>query len=175
MSSNMKKELWDWMRSIGLAVILALLFRLFLFEVFMVDGDSMFPTLQDRERLIVNKFIYRFEEPGPGDIVVFTQSPQRDWVKRVIGREGDIIEVSGGVLYCNGRPVEETYLTEQMYMDYGPVEVPPGNVFLMGDNRNKSMDSRDPNVGFISLERIKGKAFFVYWPPLSMRVLREEG
>lgn len=169
---NKTKELWEWVRSIGIAVILAVLIRLFLFEVFVVEGASMFPTLDNHERLIVNKLVYRLDIPEPGDIVVFNYSSERDFIKRVIGVSGDLIEIREGAVYRNGALLEEPYISEQPWADFGPVEVPPGTVFLMGDNRNNSMDSRDPSVGFVSLHKVKGKAFVVFWPPGELRVLR---
>ena len=87
---NKWKELWDWVRTILIAVVLALLIRLFLFEVFIVEGRSMYPTLHETERLIVNKLVYRFDLPKSGDIVVFEYDPGRDFIKRIIGVAGDI-------------------------------------------------------------------------------------
>jgi signal peptidase I len=142
------KEIWDWVKSILIAVILALLIRLFLFEVFVVEGRSMYPTLSETERLMVNKVIYHFDEPKIGDIVVFQYEPGRDFIKRVIGLEGDKVEISEGRVYINNVLLEEPYLLKGMEMyDYGPVNVPPGYLFLMGDYRENSMDSRDPRVG----------------------------
>lgn len=174
MNRNRINELWEWVRSIGIAVILAMLIKVFCFQVFEVDGVSMNPTLADHERLIVNKLVYRMGLPEPGDIVVFKYSPQRDYIKRVIGVSGDIIEIREGMVFRNGLLLDEPYVAEKPSSDFGPVEVPPEMIFTMGDNRNKSSDSRDPAVGFISLERVKGKAFCVIWPPQELRVLRSE-
>jgi signal peptidase I len=166
------KEIWDWVKSILIAVILALLIRLFLFEVFVVEGRSMYPTLSETERLMVNKVIYHFDEPKIGDIVVFQYEPGRDFIKRVIGLEGDKVEISEGRVYINNVLLEEPYLLKGMEMyDYGPVNVPPGYLFLMGDYRENSMDSRDPRVGFVSREFLKGRAFFIFWPPWDARVI----
>ncbi len=169
---NRSREVWEWVRSIAIAVLLALVIRFFLFEVFVVEGRSMYPTLQDHERLVVNKLVYRFDEPQPGDIVVFEYEPGRDFIKRVIGVGGDTIEIRGGEVYRNGVLLEEPYLSERMDSpDYGPVVVPYGYFFLMGDYRRNSMDSRDPRVGFVSLEKIKGRALFIFWPPFETRVI----
>ncbi|MCJ7806903.1 MAG: signal peptidase I [Clostridia bacterium] len=169
---NKWKELWDWVRTILIAVVLALLIRLFLFEVFIVEGRSMYPTLHETERLIVNKLVYRFDLPKSGDIVVFEYDPGRDFIKRIIGVAGDKIEIVNGQVYINNILLEEPYLLENMEMyDYGPVEVPPGYLFMMGDYRRNSMDSRDPRVGFISQEDIKGQAFFIFWPLWEARVI----
>ncbi len=169
---NKWKELWDWVRSILIAIVLALLIRLFLFEVFVVEGRSMYPTLHETERLMVNKVIYRFDQPKNGDVVVFEYEPGRDFIKRVIGIPGDKIEINTGRVYINDQPLEEPYLLDNMEMnDFGPIEVPPGYLFLMGDYRINSMDSRDPRVGFVSLEDLKGRAFFIFWPPWEARAI----
>ena len=166
------KDIWDWTRSILIAVVLALLIRLFLFEVFVVEGRSMYPTLVETERLMVNKLVYRIDEPKLGDIVVFEFEPGRDFIKRVIGMEGDKIEIINGRVYINGNPLDEPYLLKDMDMyNYGPVEVPPGYLFLLGDYRQNSMDSRDPRVGFISEEHLKGRAFLIFWPPWEARLI----
>jgi len=172
---NNLREIVDWLRSILIAIVLAFLIRLFLFEVFVVEGRSMYPTLHEAERLMVNKFIYRFNEPQLGDIVVFKFEPGRDFIKRVIGVSGSRVEIKNSKLYINNQLYEEPYLPGNMEMsDFGPVEVPPGYLFLMGDYRTNSMDSRDPRVGFVSREDLKGRAFFVFWPLWDTRVITSE-
>ncbi len=169
------KELWDWTRSILIAVILALLIRMFLFEVFVVEGKSMYPTLAETERLMVNKIVYHFDEPRPGDVIVFEYEPGRDFIKRVIGVEGDQVEIKNGLVYINEQPFEEPYLNEDVFMyDYGPEVVPPGYLFVLGDHRQNSMDSRDPRVGFVSQDYLKGRAFFIFWPLWEARVIDSE-
>ncbi len=169
------KELWDWTRSILIAVVLALLIRMFLFEVFVVEGRSMYPTLVETERLMVNKIIYHFDEPEPGDVIVFEHEPGRDFIKRVIGVEGDRVEIKQGQVYLNDQPLDEPYLFDDILMyDYGPVEVPPDYLFVLGDHRQNSMDSRDPRVGFVSQEYLKGRAFLIFWPPWEARVIDSE-
>lgn len=166
------KDIWDWLRSILIAIVLALIIRLFLFEVFVVEGRSMYPTLLETERLMVNKLAYRFDQPRIGDIVVFEFEPGRDFIKRVIGVEGDRVAIINGRVYINNTLLSEPYLLNDMEMaDYGPVEVPPGYLFMLGDYRQNSMDSRDPRVGFISFEKLKGRAFFIFWPPWEARVI----
>lgn len=169
------KEVWDWTRSILIAVVLALLIRLFLFEVFVVEGRSMYPTLLETERLMVNKLVYRIDEPKLGDIVVFEFEPGRDFIKRIIGMEGDKVEIIKGRVYINNTLLDEPYLLQDMDVyDYGPVEVPPGYLFLLGDYRENSMDSRDPRVGFISEEHLKGRAFLIFWPPWEARLINNK-
>lgn len=157
-------ELMEWVKSIVLAVAIALIIRLFFFETFLVEGTSMFPSLKHHERLIVNKIVYCYKEPERGDIIVFNYSPRRDFIKRIIAFAGEEVEIRDGRLYINKTMLEEPYIQDQVMPDYGPVVIPDGHVFVLGDNRSNSMDSRDPAVGSISLERIKGKAMFVFWP-----------
>ncbi|OPL10538.1 MAG: S26 family signal peptidase [Firmicutes bacterium ML8_F2] len=169
------REAWEWIRSILIAVVLAILIRFFLFEVFVVEGRSMYPTMEETERLMVNKVVYYFDEPQLGDIVVFEYQPGRDFIKRVIGVGGDRVEIKTGQVYLNGAVLNEPYLLDDMETaDFGPVEVPPGYIFLLGDYRCNSMDSRDPRVGFISLNSLKGKAFFIFWPLWEARGIGDE-
>lgn len=165
-------EIWEWIKSIIIAVILAFIIRFFILEVFLVEGSSMLPTLENRERLIVNKFKYYFQEPETGDVIIFTYSRERDFIKRVIGVEGDEIRIESGEVFINGSPIEEGYIFEPTKGQFGPVIVPDNNIFVMGDNRNNSMDSRDPSVGFVSLEQVKGKAFLVFWPLQGVRLIQ---
>ena len=157
-------ELKEWVKSIALAVVIALVIRLFFFETFLVEGTSMHPTLQHHERLIVNKIVYNFKEPEQGDVIVFNYSIRRDFIKRIIGLAGDEVEIRNGNLYVNEKLQEEPYIQNQAMYDFGPVVIPEGHVFVLGDNRDNSMDSRDPAVGSISVERVKGKAMVVFWP-----------
>lgn len=119
---------------------------------------------------MVNKLVYRFDDPQYGDVVVFEHEPGRDFIKRIIGIEGDKVEIVEGKVYINDRFFDEPYLLADMDIyNYGPVEVPDGTLFLMGDYRQNSMDSRDPRVGFVSEDDLKGRAFFIFWPPWEAR------
>lgn len=173
--SSPGNELKEWLKSIALAVVIALIIRFFFFETFLVEGTSMFPTLKHHERLIVNKIVYQINEPQQGDIVVFNYSPRRDFIKRIIAFGGDAVEIREGRLYVNEELQQEPYIHRQMMHDYGPIVVPAGHIFVLGDNRDNSMDSRDPAVGSISLERVKGKAMFVFWPITSAGLLNNTG
>ncbi|GIM47570.1 signal peptidase I [Collibacillus ludicampi] len=161
-----KNEMWDWIRSIAIALLLALLIREYMFAIFMVDGESMIPTLQDHERLVVNKLIYHIHKPQDGEIIIFKYpaDPSKDFVKRVMATPGETIEVKNNKVYRNGQPLDERYLVEPTLGHFGPVTVPPGHVFAMGDNRNYSKDSRDPSVGFVPYDNIVGRADLVIWP-----------
>ncbi len=167
-----QKELWDWIRSLLVAVLLAIVIRVFFFEVFIVEGKSMYPTLDDMERVVVSKSVYHFSDPGIGDIVIFDHEQGRPFIKRIVGTEGDIIQIKDQIVYVNNQPLVEPYLGVDITMfDYGPVEVPPGYYFVLGDYRNNSMDSRDPRVGFIEKNDLKGRALLIFWPPWEARII----
>ena len=157
------------------AVILAVAFVLvfgfvkpFVVEAFRVPTVSMVPTLQVGDRFLANKFVYRFAEPERGDVVVFDSIEEDDetLVKRVAGLPGDVVRVEGGVLFVNGKPEDEPYLNTDVVPDatpaYGPVEVPEGKIFVLGDNRGNSGDSRF--FGFLPKENVEGEAFLRFWP-----------
>jgi len=166
-----KNEAWEWIKSLLIAFGLALLIRYFLFAIFMVEGTSMVPTLQDQERLVVNKIVYQLHNPEYNDIVVFQYpaDPEKDFVKRVIGLPGDKIEVRDYKVFRNGQELDETYINEPTSTYYGSWEVPADTVFVLGDNRNHSKDSRDPQVGFVPFDLIVGRAEVVWWPIQNFR------
>jgi signal peptidase I len=129
-----------------------------------VDGDSMLPTMVSGEYVVINRLSYRFGNPQLGDIIVFhyPRNPSEEYIKRIIGLPGDIVEVMNGTVYVNGQPLVENYL--RVKTDYnGKWEVPAGQLFVLGDNRNNSSDSHD--WGTVPMEYVVGKAILVYWPP----------
>ncbi|HZG64121.1 MAG TPA: signal peptidase I [Rubrobacteraceae bacterium] len=138
----------------------------FIVQAFRIPSESMVPTLEVKDRILANKFIYRFTEPERGDIVVFdsVESDDDTLIKRVVGLEGDEIRVQGGLLFVNGEPQEEPYLNEEETFRgyYGPSIVPEGHVFVMGDNRDNSADSRV--FGPLPSDNVKGEAFLRFWP-----------
>lgn len=154
----------ETMETVLIALVLALVIRAFLVESFLVQGTSMQPNLHDGERLLVNKLVYRFKEPVIGDIIVFRypRQPERDFIKRVIARSGEAVEIRDGQVFVSDRPLPETYLIEQGHSYYPRTLVPEDSLFVLGDNRNNSEDSRF--FGFVPEENVKGKAFLVYWP-----------
>ena len=160
------KELKEWIISISAAILLALIIRTFIVELYVVDGPSMKPTLQHEERLVVNKFIYRVREPQKGEIVIFRypRDPSRDFIKRVIATAGDTIEIKDGHVYVNDQLLREDYILEKTRTEYPKVTIPEGRIFVMGDNRNNSEDSRFSDVGFVPLDLVKGKASIIFWP-----------
>lgn len=170
-----QKELREWVKALLLAVILAAALRFLVVDNYIVDGDSMLPTLHDQERVLVYKLGQKFGiQPHRGDIIVFqyAREPWRDFVKRVVGLEGDEVEIKEGKLLVNGEVQNEPYLSAPMLGSYGPQIVPAGTVFVLGDNRNISMDSREDPVGMVRLDSIKGKAIVVYWPLRSLRLIQ---
>lgn len=166
---TVKNPIREVLETVAIALILALLIRTFAFEVFVVDGVSMETTLHDNERLLVNKFVYRFRSPRPGDIVVFKypRDPRRDFIKRTIAVAGDTVEIRDGQVFVNGTPLAEDYITRAGHSDFPRFVVPPDSIFVLGDNRNNSQDSRV--FGEVPLRNVKGKAFIRFWPLTRIR------
>mgnify|MGYP000011200957 FL=1 len=171
--NNLGEEIKDWIVSIVIAVVLARIIRNFLVEPYLVDGPSMMPTLQNQQRLVVNRLIYRLREPEKGEILIFQypKDPSRDFIKRVIAVPGDTIEIKDGNVFVNDELQTEDYILSKCRGDYPRVKIPEGHIFVMGDNRNNSEDSRFPDVGFVPFELIKGKAMVVFWPLADMKAL----
>lgn len=137
-----------------------------------VESVSMVPTLHPGDFVVVNKLAYKLGEPQQGDIVVFrlSNNPAQRYIKRLIGLPGDTVRVAGGDVYINGHLLSEPYLPVRTNRG-GTWEVPPGSIFVMGDNRNNSSDSR--SFGPVSLEQVIGKAVFIYWPPQDWGMLNQ--
>lgn len=152
-------------------LLIALSVRAFIGEPVLVDGYSMYPTLLDGERIIVEKLSYYAAPPARGDIVVcYYPGHTVSRVKRVIGLPGDVISVWDGAVYVNGEPLgESAYWNDYIFGSASPETVPEGTVFVMGDNRNHSTDSREYGVGPIPFEKILGRAFCVVWPLNNLR------
>jgi signal peptidase I len=167
MGKNVQKEILSWIFTIALAFLIAMFIRTYVFELVDVPTGSMLNTIQINDKFIVNKFIYRFEPVKRGDIVVFRfpDDPKVNFVKRVIGIGGDVIEIKNGQLIRNGKVVKEPYIKEPMKGNFGPYVVPPGHYFMLGDNRNQSMDSRFWEHKYVSKDQILGKIVFRIWPP----------
>ena len=167
------EEAKDWFVSIVAAIVVAMFIRTFIVELYVVDGPSMRPTLQHEERLVVNKFIYLVRSPEKGEVVIFRypRDPSRDFIKRVIATAGDTIEIKDNRVYVNDQLLIEDYILEKTYTEYPKVTIPDGTIFVMGDNRNNSEDSRFSDVGFVPLNLVKGKAMFIVWPMDEMKTL----
>lgn len=163
-------ELWDWVKTIAIAFVIMVLLNMFVFNLSMVKGESMQPTLVASERLFINKVVYRFSAPSHGDVIVLkdpSDGPDKKefLVKRVVGVPGDTIEVKDQKLYVNGAAQQEGY-TDVPIEDPGfePIVLEEGRYFVMGDNRHlgKSKDSR--MFGSVKESDIVGRAEFIFWP-----------
>jgi signal peptidase I len=168
----------DWIVVIGIALLVAFLVRTFVLAHFVVEGHSMDVTLHDGDRVFVNKLSYRLHEPNRGDVVVLHQSTgagERDLIKRVIGLEGETIEMRSCEVRIDGEVLEEPYLDPEVVPpsncggDFPPTEVPDNHVFVMGDNRPGSQDSRA--IGPVADGDLVGRAFVVFWPSSHWRWL----
>jgi signal peptidase I len=163
---QLRRELRSWTRDLAVALGLALLIIVFLYQPVKVEGTSMSPLLSDQERIFINKFVYHFEPIERGDVVVFWYPLDRSksFIKRVVGLPGDTIEIRSGHLYIDGKELAEPYVPSS-YLDdsnYGPLTVPRGQYFVMGDHRDSSNDSRV--FGPVPRRFVYGKAVFAYWP-----------
>ncbi len=163
---SLRNEIRVWTRDLLIAIGLALVIIVFLYQPVKVEGTSMAPLLSDQERIFINKFVYRFEPIERGDVVVFWYPLDRSksFIKRVIGLPGETVEIRHGVVYVNGESIAEPYVPPQYedMSDYGPVRVPSDSYFVMGDHRISSNDSRV--FGPVSNRYIYGRAVFAYWP-----------
>ncbi len=166
-----RRALLDWFVVIAVALIVAFLVRTFVLAHFVVDGTSMSTTLHDDDRVFVNKLSYRLHDPNRGDVVVLHQitgASERDLIKRVIALPGETIEVRSCQVLIDGQPLEEPYLDPEVVQpgncggETAPVTVPEDHVFVMGDNRGGSQDSRA--LGPIDEDDLVGRAFVVFWP-----------
>jgi signal peptidase I len=163
-----------WVRDLVVSAAASIFIILFLYQPVRVEGTSMLPRLEDRDRLFINKFVYHFEAIERGDIVVFhyPRDPEKSYIKRVIALPGDRIRIDHGQVWLNDRPLSETYVPEE-YRDTRSMPemvVPDDSYFMMGDHRSISSDSRE--FGPVERSLIYGKAVFVYWPAHDAGVLR---
>ena len=158
-----ENEFLSWTYSLLIAVAIALVLRLFIFDFVVVKGSSMEPTLSTGQVVFVEKVSYRFKDPEKSDIVISKYSEDKTkYVKRVIANAGDEIRITESELFVNDNQLIEPYILEKMNNDMKPFTVDTDSVFLMGDNRNNSLDSRV--VGSIDHNIVKGKALIVVWP-----------
>ncbi len=161
---NKRKEAIGWILSLGAAVILALLLRFFVFEFVRVDGPSMKKTLLSDEIVFVEKVSYKFAKPKRSEVVFFYAPDNEILVKRIIGLPGDKIEIRNFKLYINDSEAAENYIYEPMDTDMAPLTVPDNCVYVMGDNRNLSIDSRSDAIGPVPFDKILGRGVFIVWP-----------
>ena len=163
---QLRRELRGWTRDLAVALGLALVIIIFLYQPVKVEGTSMNPLLSDQERIFINKFIYHFAPIDRGDVVVFWYPLDRSksFIKRIVGLPGETIEIRAGEVYVNGKELQDQFVPPS-YLDgstYGPIEITQDEYFVMGDHRDSSNDSRV--FGPVPRQYIYGKAVFAYWP-----------
>ena len=169
-----RSGLVEWIVVVAVAISSALLVRAYVLQQFAVEGTSMLTTLHPSDRVLVNKLSYRLHDPRRGDVVVLkrieSNSQERDLIKRVVALPGETIEYHDCQLFINGSLINEPYLDPQIVApnrcgaDQPAVQVEPNHVFVMGDNRGGSLDSRDNSVGQVDYSNLIGRAFVVMWP-----------
>ena len=168
-----KLDIYEWIQSLMMALVICMAVFIFVIRVIDVSGSSMYPTLRDGDKMLVSNLLYK---PKQGDIVVFktdNYGPNRALVKRVIATEGQEVSIDfdRGVVYIDGLPVEEDYIAEltKTKLDFiGPQTVPEGCMFVMGDNRNASTDSRKKEIGMVDRRMLLGRAYYVIFPMSDM-------
>lgn len=160
-----KSSLREMIEVVVVALVLAVLIKTFVVGTFWIPSESMVPTIEVNDKVIVTNFTYWFDGPQRGEVVVFhyPENPKKDFIKRCVGLPGETLEFKDSKLYINGELVEEPYLPVGLeFEDYGPVQIPEDAYFMCGDNRNYSSDSRV--WGFVDRKLIIGKAQVIYWP-----------
>ena len=170
--TQLRDELIAWLKTLISAAVYAVLIVTFGFQVARVEGQSMAPTLEDQDRLIVNKLVYRISEPRRGDIVMlyYPLDPNKSFVKRVIAEEGDNVRIVDGRVYVNDVPLQDDYVPEEFrsHDDLAPKTIEAGYYFVLGDHRNNSSDSR--HWGLVPKKYIIGKVQLRWWPVPEARV-----
>ncbi|WP_081796895.1 signal peptidase I [Bacillus ndiopicus] len=183
-----KNEIVSWIKTIVFAVILTVGIRVFLFTPVNVEGASMMPTFENEEKVIVNIIGPTLSDYKRFDVIVFEAPNGENFIKRIIGLPGDRVEYHDDELFINGEKFNEPYLdiNREKLLDSGNLTgnftlqdslgeevVPEGHYFVLGDNRRKSLDSRDMSVGFVAQERILGTVPVVVWPLPNARFIKE--
>ena len=163
-----------WLRDLLISAVASVLIITFLYQPVRVEGTSMLPRLEDRDRLFINKFVYHISAIERGDVVVFhyPREPEKSYIKRVIALPGDRLRIDHGQVWLNGQPQIESYVPQE-YRDtksMAEIVIPEGAFFMMGDHRSISSDSRE--FGPVERSLIYGKAVFVYWPTRDAGVVR---
>ncbi|ACK64304.1 signal peptidase I [Rippkaea orientalis PCC 8801] len=165
------KGVWENLQIVIIAVVLALVIRTFIAEPRYIPSESMLPTLETGDRLVVEKVSYHFHSPQRGDIVVFEPPSQlqllgykreQAFIKRIIGTAGETVAVFDGKVYLNNQPLVENYILESPHYNLKPIQIPDGKLFVMGDNRNNSNDSHV--WGFLPEKNVIGRAIFRFFP-----------
>lgn len=180
MEEKKSNEWMDWVKILVAALLIALIVRKFFFSPIIVDGPSMQPTLHNKDKMIVNKFIYYIKEAERFDIVIFHANDEKDFIKRVIGLPGEHIKVEDNILYVDGEEMTEPFLEipEDEEITYPIITndftledlngnydtIPKDHVLVLGDNRKNSTDSRSSTLGLVHMDQIIGKTNFIFWP-----------
>jgi signal peptidase I len=176
MRSEWKKEGFEWVKAIGIGIVVFAFIRMFFFSNYVVEGQSMMPTLQDGNKVVVNKLGFQASDLHRFDVIIFHANKKEDYVKRIIGMPGDQIVYKNDQLFVNGKKVAEPFLNKykkknpgmKFTNDFtlqeltGKKTVPKGELFVLGDNRPSSWDSRF--FGFVSVKQVVGKVDLRYWP-----------
>lgn len=187
---SLKQDILEWVKAILIATVIVVLVRWLLFTPTLVSGQSMEPSFHSGERVIVNKMIYHLRDPQRGEVIVFHAPDEKDFIKRVIGVPGDSIRVHGDEVYINDILISEPYIQEVVdearargttynHTNFPSsldgeheVIVPDDSLFVMGDNRSHSLDSRSSQVGFIPHKEVVGRADIVFWPISDIRFIQ---
>ncbi len=174
----MTKEDWiregkEWLQSILVALVLTLVIRTYVVQAFKIPSGSMRPTLLEGDKLFVNKYVYRFHSPERGDIVVFKypQDPKKDFIKRMVAFQDEVVEIRDGKIYVDGKVLDDPATFGKFYYynhdpfggPYDKIKVPADSFYVLGDNSANSTDSRF--WGFVPKKNMVGKAIFRWWPP----------
>jgi signal peptidase I len=186
-----KSALREWIESIIIAFILAVIIRTFVIQAFKIPSGSMRPTLTEGDIILVNKFLYgakipftdlllpKITDPHRGDCIVFIypKNPKKDFIKRLVGLPGEVVEIRKGTIYINGKPILKLPFSQVYYQNKGDlgqqgqaVKIPDGHYFVLGDNSVNSEDSRV--WGFVPKNNILGKAILIYWPLARIRIIK---
>ncbi|RIL38259.1 signal peptidase I [Staphylococcus equorum] len=182
----MKKELLEWIASIIIAIAIIFVMSKFVASSYVVSGLSMYPTFDDKDRVVVSKISKTLHHLDNKDVIVFHENSKEDYIKRLIGKPGDIVEYKSDQLYVNGNEIKEPYLKynkDHKYIDTltedfkskdlkssnGKAQIPKDKYLVLGDNRQNSKDSRSEEVGLIKEEQIVGKVVLRFWPLSDMK------
>ena len=186
-----KSVVREWVESIVVAFILAMIIRTFVIQAFKIPSGSMRSTLLEGDLILVNKFIYgakipfidlnlpALRQPKKGDVIVFIypDSPKKDFIKRLAGLPGETLEIKNGTVYVNDKPLIDSIFNQRYYYNRGEfgqegrkIKIPDDNFFVLGDNSASSQDSR--YWGFVPRKNILGKALVIYWPPQRIRIIK---
>ena len=159
-------KIFEVAKSTAISIVIAVFIINFIFQIVTVNGESMVPTLQNNDKLILGKISYRITSVKRNDIVVvrYPADIRERIIKRVIAVAGDKVKINDNILYINGKAINEYYRNEDFMKDYDEVLVPPDSIFVLGDNRNFSKDSRSIDIGFVKLNLLEGKAVIRLYP-----------